>query len=304
MELYKLLRPKKLKDIKGQERAKRIVRGWINRQQFPYAVLLSGPTGVGKTSFAHVLRRLLKISVTDYDEINAASDRGIDIIRDIESKSGFGGMNGEYRMVVLDECGQLSKDAMVALLKVLENDKQTWVYYVLCTTDDDKLLPTLKNRCARLYLELLEEEHILEILQRAQEHMSVKLHKKVIKQLVEAAEGSGRTALQIFESVIGIDGVSEQLECITKQSPKALAIEIARAITKPKASWKDVSKLLRDVKDDPEKIRRSILGYASAMLLNGMNNPKLHYILIEFESNLYDSGMSGLVRAAYEVCQK
>lgn len=262
---------------------------------------MSGWTGTGKTSAARILRRLVGCSKVGYEELNAASERGIDTIRDIESQAGMNPLEGSVKMWVLDEAHALTRDSQGALLKITEDPPED-VYLVLCTTNPEKLLPALIGRCKHLKFEQLDEDQLEEVLKRVCKEEKVELSKKVIRQLVEAADGSARSAINLLESIMDFEDEKEQLNCIVKQNAKIQAIEIARALVKDKPSWKEVATILRNVKEDPEKMRRMIMSYASSILLNGQDNPKMDFILTAFEPNVFDSGMPGFVGRCREVC--
>jgi DNA polymerase-3 subunit gamma/tau len=143
-ELYRKYRPKVFKGIIGQDTIIKVVQGWVEKDKTPHAVLLSGPSGCGKTMIARILAKKLNcLPPRDLIEINAADFNGIDTVRDIRKSVSSGSLMGkEYRRCwIIDECQQLSLQAMQGLLKLLE-EAPSYAYFFLCTTDPQKIIPT------------------------------------------------------------------------------------------------------------------------------------------------------------------
>src|SRR5688572_25883760 len=141
MELYKKFRPKTLKGVVGQEGAVSSLQSMIDKGRLPHTILFSGPSGCGKTTIARILKGILECSDLDFFEINCADFKGIDMVRDIRRYVGIPPLHGKSRVWLIDEAHQLTKDAQNAFLKLLE-DTPKHAYFMLATTDPQKLLPT------------------------------------------------------------------------------------------------------------------------------------------------------------------
>ncbi len=301
MELYKKHRPKNLKRIVGQETAVNILSSMISNGKIPHSILFTGPSGCGKTTIARILKKQLNCSTLDFQEINCADFRGIDTIRDIRQRMGQAPMNGNCKIWLIDECHMLSTQAQNAFLKILE-DTPNHVYFFLATTLPQKLLRTIKTRCTEIQLKEIKSKPLYQLIQYTAKREHFSISEEVIEEIIDHSEGSARKALVLLNQILDIEGEEEQIESIISSDSKANAIEIARLLIQPRTKWKDMSKLLREIDEDPESLRYMILGYASAVLIKGGKLAPRAYLIIEsFQDNFYDSKKAGLIAACYEV---
>lgn len=300
-ELYKRYRPKNLKEIVGQGDAISIINGMINGKGIPHTILLSGPSGCGKTTIARILRRNLNCSKEDFFEINCADFRGIDTIRDIRSRMMLAPFAGETRVYLIDECHKLTSDAQTALLKMLE-DTPNHVYFILATTDPQRLIKTVITRCTEIRLKSVEDADLIQLIKSISSKESKEVEEEVVYRIMEVADGSPRKALVILEQVINIDGTENRLNTILASDLQTKGIDIARCIFNPTSSWSDVSKIIKSIDDDPESVRHVVLGYANAILLGGGKMADFAFTVINaFRDNWYDCKKSGLIASCWEV---
>jgi len=149
-------RPSKLSEVFGQEHLKPIINKWLNNPaDIPKAILFHGPYGCTKTTFARMLANALASNPSDIQEINAANTNGIDDVRAIAEDTLFSGF-GTAKVYILDEFHSMTKQAQEALLKVIEEPKEG-IYFIFCTTDVQKLIPTIRSRCTALEVRKLSE---------------------------------------------------------------------------------------------------------------------------------------------------
>lgn len=301
-ELYKKYRPKTLKGLVGQEGAKASLQGLIDSEKVPHALLLTGPSGVGKTTIGRLLKTHLDCGDADFYEINSADFKGIDTIREIRRAVNLSPIAGSTRIWLIDECHKLTSDAQNALLKLLE-DTPSHAYFMLATTDPHKVIKTIHTRCSEIKLVALSPASLEKLVRRVSELEGFKLSDEVIQEIVEAAEGSGRKALVILGQVAGLEGDEEQIRAIQSTSiNKDQAIALARLLINPRSSWAEVASVLKQLNDDPEAVRYLVLGYSRTVLLGGGGLAKRAFMIIDiFSSNFYDSKQAGLAAACWEV---
>jgi DNA polymerase-3 subunit gamma/tau len=302
MSLYQKHRPQSLEQVKGNEGIIQTLQGMlVKKETFPHALLFHGQTGCGKTTLARIISKELGCSEMDYKEINTADFRGIDTIRELIKNSQFSAMEGSVRVWVVDECHKLTGDAQNALLKILE-DTPPHIYFILCTTESQKLLPTIRGRCSQFQVNPLTDSQMTGLLRRISRDEDVVLETEVMEQIVRDSFGLPRNAISILEQVLNVPE-DRRLE-VAKQTAVTVSqgIELCRALIKQEP-WKAVSKILVGLKDqEAEGIRRIILGYCQSVLLNG-DNDMAGLIMEECINPFYDSGFPQLVFACYKICK-
>ena len=301
-ELYRKYRPKVFQDVLGQPEAVHMLEQLLKDHKLPHTLLLSGPSGCGKTTLARILKSKLNCADADFNELNCADFRGIDVVRDIRQRMGLAPLNGACRIWLIDEAHSLTKDAQTAFLKILE-DTPAHCYFFLATTEPNKLLATVRTRGTEIKLSPLcaKDMHQLlsAILQREQGQQP---SPQVIERLVEVADGCARKSLVLLHQIMAISDEQQQLDILQKSDTQRQAIDIARALINPRSKWPEVAKIVAQVQDDPEAVRRLILAYAATVLLAGGSLADRAYIILTtFEANFFDSGRAGLIRACREV---
>lgn len=298
-ELYKKYRPKTLAGVVGNETTVNLLRNMLEKGTIPHTILLQGASGCGKTTLARILQRSLECSELDFIELNCSDFRGVDTIRDIAKQMHFSPTGGKCRIWLLDEVHQMTKDAQNAALKILE-DTPSHVYFLLCTTDPQKLISTIRNRCCQLSVELLSEASLRKLLDRVLKKEEVDLKEDLLEMIIDASAGSARKALVILDSVLNLP--EEEREAAIKNDPEEKeVIELCRALIKGE-SWSRIASLLKKIKAEPEAVRYFVLGYARTCLLRA-KNARAAAIIDAFSCNFYDSKESGLALACYEVVE-
>lgn len=305
MELYRKYRPKSFSEVVGQPEVVGIMRGWLKQENVPHAILLEGPSGCGKTTLARILANELGATgMLNYAEINVAEERGVGMVADLGEDVNHN-ITGNNRVWVLDEVQGLLKPAQQSLLKKLE-EAPDYAYFVLCTTNSEKLLPTVLNRCSRLYLRLLDEASVKKMLKAVlAKEKRLDVPERVLDAIAQCCNGSGRQAMVKLEQCLTTANPENMLKAITETGDGfEVSIRDLCALLTNRGSWSDIAKILLDLKEDPETIRRAVLGWLMSALLKGwarkVSNDGLANAIKALEMPTYDSGKPGLVREIYE----
>ncbi len=292
-------RPTTLDEVIGNVELLAVLSAMLEKEDKPHSILLHGPTGCGKTTIGRIIAKELGVSESDLKEVDSADFRGIDTVREIRKQSQYKPLEGDYRVWIIDECHKMTNDAQNALLKILE-DTPKHVYFILCTTDPQKLIPTIKGRCSQFQVKLLNEREMFKLLRLVVKAEDDNLPKTVYEQIILDSFGHPRNALQILEQVLAVES---NLRLVTAQKAAeeiSQSIELCRALI-GQASWKKVSAILNGLKgQDPEGIRRHVLGYAQSILLKESND-KAAQVIEEFYEPTYNIGFPGVVLACYSI---
>lgn len=237
-------RPQTFEEVIGNKETVETLARVIAGKNCPHAFLLYGPTGCGKTTLARIIAKELGAKNSDVKEVDSADFRGIDTIREIRQRSGFRPLESRCMVWIIDECHKLTNDAQNALLKTLE-DTPSHVYFILCTTDPQKLLPTIRSRCSEFKVSPLSELETIRLLRRVARQEGKGLSKSLYEQIALDSQGHPRIALQILNQVL--EAPEEMQEQVARKAKieQGQVIELCRALMKPAVGWKEVRKILQ-----------------------------------------------------------
>jgi len=306
LPLHLKYRPRTFDEIVGNEEVVESLKALLRKDGVPHSFLFQGPSGCGKTTLARIVARELGCDEREFYEYNVANVRGIDTIREIIQQCRFTPIRGRVKVYVLDECHQLTKDAQNALLKVLE-DTPKHVYFILCTTDPEKLIKTIRTRCVTYSVTLLPTPKIVMLLKRVCESEGVNFSPKLLREVARASGGCPRKALVILDSVIGMEDEEEAMAADEKFVPDEVqVVEICRKLIdwriSPSVKWREISRILKSIEDDPEQIRYMILNYMAKVLLDTPDD-RIAKIMALFQSSFLYTGKAGLVYNLYLACK-
>jgi len=303
MELYNKHRPNKFKSMVGNEDIIQSMKSVLKRdpKDIPHAMLFTGPTGCGKTTFARIFSTKLGCHSIDYNEMDSAEFRGIDTIRELRRKMTRAPLSGTCRVWLIDECHRLTSDAMSALLKALE-DTPSHVYFLLATTDPQKLLKTMRDRCMEFTLDLLVPDQIVSIIKRVLKREKKKVPEDIIEKIAVESMGSARVALVVLDKIIDLDKKKMKKVAEQKVAEENETIELCRLLMK-QAKWPKISACIKNLNAEPENVRRAVTGYFNAVLLNS-GQSRAYLILDAFREPFYTNGKIDLTLACYEAIQE
>lgn len=302
MEIYKKYRPKSLKRVIGNESTVLSLRNMLQRGTVPHTVLFHGPSGCGKTTLARILKENLDCGDFDFRELNCSDTRGIDTIREISRTMNISPVSGSCKIWLLDEVHQLSRDAQNAALKILE-DTPDHVYFFLCTTDPQKIIKTIRNRCCEMPVVPLSRKQIIFLLTRIVKREKVKIDPELFEDIADVVDGSSRKALVLLEKVIQTpeDKREQAIQSLNMDESKEI-YDLCIALLR-RDSWSTVANMISQLKEDPETIRYAVLGIMRSILLKKPSDLAA-LIIEEFSENFYDSKMAGVVLACYNVLHR
>ena len=301
-ELYKVHRPKTIKEVVGQKGAVQTLKSMMNRNKIPHSLLFTGPSGCGKTTLARILAKKVGCGKYDIDEINTADFKGVDMVRNIRKRMTGAPISGSARVWIIDECHKLTNDAQNAFLKILE-DTPNHVYFMLATTDPQKLIKTIQTRCTQIKLAPLSNKDINQLIVSIAEKENKEIPEDVREKMVEYSEGSARKALVFLNSIIDMEDEDHMIMAIGDSIEEEKAITVARLLFNPKTKWPDMAKVLRGVQsEDAENMRWMVLGYAKSILIKGGKLSSRAYLVIDsFSETFWNTKHAGLAAACYEI---
>lgn len=301
MSLYLDYRPRTWDEIVGNEETVSSLQNMLKKGNVPHTYLFVGGSGCGKTTIARILANDLGCNGNDYREINAADFRGIDSVREIIQSAKYKPLEGKTKVYMIDECHKLTTDAQNAMLKILE-DTPDHVYFILATTDPQKLLATVKSRAVQYVMNPLSDMEMMRLLKITIKKEKESVDKEVLEQIIQDSMGHPRAAMNILEKVLNTEP-EERLEAAKAMAEQTNeSIELCRCLLS-NSGWKKCAAILQGLKgQEAESIRRVVLGYAQSVLLKG-DNDKAAMIIEQFMEPLYDVGFPGLVFNCYAVCK-
>ncbi|EGS4843797.1 DNA polymerase III subunit gamma/tau, partial [Listeria monocytogenes] len=220
--LYRVFRPQSFQDVVGQEHVTKTLKNAIVQNKTSHAYLFSGPRGTGKTSAAKIFAKAINCehghdgepcneceickgttdgSIPDVLEIDAASNNGVEEIRDIREKVKYAPTVAKYKVYIIDEVHMLSTGAFNALLKTLEEPPKH-VIFILATTEPHKLPLTIISRVQRFDFKRITTQDIIGRLKFILEEEKIPYDEKALMIVARAAEGGMRDALSLLDQVI------------------------------------------------------------------------------------------------------
>ncbi|MBU0581112.1 MAG: DNA polymerase III subunit gamma/tau, partial [Candidatus Margulisbacteria bacterium] len=226
ISLYRKYRPLTFDEVIGQEAVVQTLKNAIANNMLAHAYIFSGPRGTGKTSMARILAKALNcregISLTpclkcdlclrikdgealDVFEIDAASNNGVDEIRDLREKIAFAPVEGKYKIYIIDEVHMLSISAFNALLKTIEEPPDNTLF-VLATTEPNKIPVTILSRCQRLEFRRITLPKIVEMLKKIAKKEEIDIEEKALNLIAKNSEGGMRDAISMLDQILSFKG--------------------------------------------------------------------------------------------------
>src|SRR5690554_385649 len=308
--LYRTYRPKFFKDVYGQKVIVQTLQNALLHEKFAHAYIFSGPRGTGKTSVAKIVAKTLnclkapvkepcgqcdvclgidKGDVPDIIEIDAASNNGVDEIRDLRDKVKYAPSIGKYKVYIIDEVHMLTTAAFNALLKTLEEPPK-YVVFILATTEPHKVPSTILSRCQRFDFKNIEVTQIEENLKTIIDKEHLKITSEALTAIARTAEGGMRDALSLLDQAVSFTNeeiTEDDIYTVSGGLSRRYINELLSVIylKQPQKALDFLNQIIKDGKDIPRMVSDIILALRD-VLLDKLRNDKQYPDLKDIKSNL------------------
>jgi DNA polymerase-3 subunit gamma/tau len=313
--LYRRFRPQRFEEVLGQEHVSLALRNSVRDGRVGHAYLFSGPRGTGKTSTARILAKALNCAAIedgepcgrcdscieiargaslDVHELDAASNNGVDAMRDLVSHAALG-TPGRWKVYIVDEVHMLSPAASNALLKTLE-EPPGHVVFVLATTDAQKVLPTIRSRTQHFEFRLLGSETLSALLHQVRTATGLALPDEALDAAVRRGRGSARDALSTLDQIAAGGMVDDDIELLAELAESLAARDPALslvAVAHASEAGRDPQRLAADL---AEYLRQGFLAIVAGELVSLSGAER-----VQVEDIARRMGLPALVRCLEEL---
>jgi DNA polymerase III gamma/tau subunit len=316
MSLLTEHRPATFDEVIGHKSVIQSLKKALAKDNRPHAWLFTGASGVGKTTLARIIAGQLGAKGMGIIEINIANLRGIDAIREMAVGVQYKQPGSASSVYILDEVHQMTTDAQNALLKILE-DPPAHAYFILCTTETGKLLPTIRTRVIEYKLDPVGVDDIAELLVSVvqKEKIEGDVTEEIIAAICERCLGSPRLALNLLEKCSGaagdiiealklMEGAVQDFDMAGPVDQVKRVLSMLTSTNPAEREWREVSKYVQDrlmKKVKPDEFKAAFIGVVGRMLLSTPQDWMAQAVIMAEDSLRGANTDGGLIAFLYQV---
>ena len=289
MSLHTKYRPKTFDDVIGQDHIVQPLLKMVEDRS-AQTFLLEGPSGCGKTTIARIASAML--GCEDPMEIDAATNTGVDSMRDVMKMASMIPIGGTTRCIIIDECHRLSKQAWDSMLKAIEEPAPS-VFWFFCTTDFEKVPLTIVSRCVDFHVRKVDTSRLKELLDEVMEHEGLIPEEGMTQLAAASAFGGVRRALVNMAKILDAEDIPDARSRLRQTPATNETADLAKLLLKPGFPLNVAKETLLSLKgQNAESVRIAIFQYTLGAVMRDNVSWHLH-VLSEFEKPVVETNLLG-----------